>query len=172
MPLEKGCRVSVPKTLGGSGGRDPVLLRAREARVGQGREQTSHHCLPALSCFAPSSSSRAQGASRLGLALPRTTHLPLPLSAPQPVCCLLLQEPSNAGLCPDEGWTPSLMATLYAQCSEEISAEELPGRGDALGLGLGLGWGWGAQCASLLIPSRRCTPVPPRLLEVDVPETM
>ena len=37
-------------------------------------------------------------------------------------------------LCPDEGWTPSLMATIYAQCSEEISAEKLPGRGGALGL--------------------------------------
>ena len=114
--------------------RDPVLLGAHEARVGLGREQTSHHRLPALSCFAPSSSSRAQGTSRIGLALPCTMHPLLPLSAPQPVCCQLVREPSSACLCPDEGWTPSLMATLYAQCSEEISAEKLPGRGGALGL--------------------------------------
>lgn len=67
---------------------------------------------------------------------------------------------------------PSLTAMLYAQCSEEISAEELPGRGGALGLGLGLAGRGGAQCGSLLIPFRGCTPVPPRLLEVDVPETM
>ena len=114
--------------------RDPVLLGAHEARVGLGREQTSHHRLPALSCFAPSSSSRAQGTSRIGLALPCTMHPLLPLSAPQPVCCQLVREPSSACLCPDEGWMPSLMATLYAQCSEEISAEKLPGRGGALGL--------------------------------------
>ena len=114
--------------------RDPVLLGAHEARVGLGREQTSHHRLPARSCFAPSSSSRAQGTSRIGLALPCTMHPLLPLSAPQPVCCQLVREPSSACLCPDEGWTPSLMATLYAQCSEEISAEKLPGRGGALGL--------------------------------------
>jgi len=76
--------------------RDPVLLGAHEARVGLGREQTSHHLLPALSCFAPSSSSRAQGTSRMGLALPHTMHRLLPLSAPQPMCCQLVREPSSA----------------------------------------------------------------------------
>lgn len=118
--------------------RDLVLLGAHEARVGLGREQTSHHRLPALSCFAPTSSSRAQGTSRMGLALPRTVHPLLPLSAPQPVHSQLVREPSSACLCPDEGWT-SLMATLYAQRSEEISVEKLLGRGGALGpVGLSL----------------------------------
>lgn len=137
MPLEKGCWVSVPETLRGNGA--GTLCFSGHMRPGWAwGESRPRTIVPALSCFAPTSSSRAQGTSRMGLALPRTVHPLLPLSAPQPVHSQLVREPSSACLCPDEGWT-SLMATLYAQSSEEISVEKLLGRGGALGpVGLSL----------------------------------
>lgn len=78
MPLEKGCRVSVPETFRGSGA--GTLFFSGHVRPGWARGESRPHTIGCqLSCFAPSSSSRAQGTSRLGPALPRTTHPPPPI---------------------------------------------------------------------------------------------
>lgn len=63
--------------------RDPVLLGVRPGWArGEGRPHTIS-CQ--LSCFAPSSSSRAQGTSKLGPALPCTTHH-APSTRPPSIC--------------------------------------------------------------------------------------
>ena len=168
MPSEKGCRVSVPETFRGSGA--GTLFFSGHVRPGWARGESRPHTIGCqLSCFAPSSSSRAQGTSRLGPALPRTTHPPPHLhfslcavacckSPPMPACVLMKVGCLHLWRC----FTPSVVRRYLQRSFQE---------------GVVLwGWGWGqgggAQCASLLIPFRGCTPVPPRLLEVDVPETM
>lgn len=166
MPLEKGCWVSVPETSGGNGA--GILCFSGHMRPGWAWERADSRTIICQLCLALLLQAHPEHrAIPPGWAwpchAPCTLSLPL-LSAPQPVHCQLVREPSSACLCPDEGRTSSLMATLYAQCSEEISVEKLLGRGGALG------W-WGSVC----IPSdsiQGCTPVSPRLLEVDVPETM
>ena len=149
--------------------RDPVLLGAREARVGPGREQTSHHRLPAvLLCSFKLFQSTGHLQAGPGLAThhaPAPPHLHLSLCAvacckspPMPACVLMKVACLLLWWC----FTPSVVRRYLQRSFQE---------------GVVLwGWGWGqgggAQCASLLIPFRGCTPVPPRLLEVDVPETM